>query len=589
MVDLILELAGVTPTGSAERHDSPTDSPTDSSTDSSTDSTAEPRARRSRGRAEGTSIRPESPTEPESLTDTETETESGPRTGGFVTDRSRNGRDARNPAPRDRSESGDRGSAGRGNPDRSGSGERSERNDRSRNDRSNDRGDRPDRGTTDPANQVSPVSGVSQGGPGDPNQGAPVDRDNQGEGDAGNRRRRRRGRDRERGDRPETDQPYQGEPVEVAGLLDLRDEGYGFLRLKGFLPSKDDVYISVKQARQFALRKGDHLTGTARPAARNEKNPAMLHIDTVGGLDPEQAKARPRFEDLAPQFPVERLHLETPGEPDNLTARIIDLVAPIGKGQRGLIVSPPNAGKTTVLKQIVRSIETNHPDVHLIVLLVDERPEEVTDMRRWVQNGEVAASTFDRPADEHAMVAEMTIERAKRMVEEGRDVVIVLDGLTRLVRAYNLAAVAAGRVVSGSIETVALSAPKQFFGAARNVEDGGSLTILATAMVDSGSATDDVILDEFRGSANLELRLDGRLAGRRIYPAIDVIGSSTRHDELLVEAKQLPAVAKLRQDLAAAAAAGDAGDALEQLIGQLGSFKTNDLLLANRAKARSGR
>ena len=598
MVDLILELAGVTPASSPE----PSAAEPHGSTSDSTPP-AGPRARRSRGRAAADA----SPARSESSSDlsarvsgsssgddaeatSETETESGPRTGGFVTDRSRNGRDARNPASRDRSESGDRGSAGRDNSDRAssdraGSGERSERNDRSRNDRGNDRGERTERGTTEPANQVSPAS---QGGPGDPNQSAPADRDNQGEGDAGNRRRRRRGRDRERGDRPETDQPYQGEPVEVAGLLDLRDEGYGFLRLKGFLPSKDDVYISVKQARQFALRKGDHLTGTARPAARNEKNPAMLHIDTVGGLDPEQAKARPRFEDLAPQFPVDRLRLETPGEPDNLTARIVDLVAPIGKGQRGLIVSPPNAGKTTVMKQIVRSIETNNPDVHLIVLLVDERPEEVTDMRRWVQNGEVAASTFDRPADEHAMVAELTIERAKRMVEEGQDVVIVLDGLTRLVRAYNLAAVAAGRVVSGRVETVALSAPKQFFGAARNVEDGGSLTILATALVDSGSATDDVILDEFRGSANLELRLDGRLAGRRIYPAIDVVGSSTRHDELLVDAELLPAVTKLRQDLAAAAD-GDDGAALEQLIGQLAAFKTNDLLLADRAKARSGR
>jgi transcription termination factor Rho len=568
MVDLILELAGVTPASGSASPDS------SGSSGSSDDSPAvEPQARRSRGRAAAEV--PPSPSDTDVASAVgETETASEASRGGFVTDRSRNGRDGRNPIPRERNESGDRNSAGRSNQNQAGSGDRPPRNDRT------ERGatDRTERGATDPANQVSSTSSSRQGGPGDPNQALPVDRDGQGDGDAGNRRRRRRGRDRERGDRPETDQPFQGEPVEVAGLLDLRDEGYGFLRLKGYLPSKDDVYISVKQARQFALRKGDHLTGTARPAARNEKNPAMLHIDTVGGLDPEQAKARPRFDDLIPQFPDERLRLEVTSEPTNLTARIIDLVAPIGKGQRGLIVSPPNAGKTTVLKQIIRSIESNNPEVHLIVLLVDERPEEVTDMRRWVQNGEVAASTFDRPSDEHTMMAELTIERAKRMVEDGRDVVIILDGLTRLVRAYNLAATAGGRIVAGGVDSSALYPPKKFFGAAANIEEGGSLTILATALVDTGSATDDVILEELGGTANMVLRLDGVLAAQRIYPAVDLAASSTRHDELLVDAKQLPALATLRE-----------GDGIEQLIGRLGSFKTNDLFLADRAKARPSR
>ncbi|HEY5154184.1 MAG TPA: transcription termination factor Rho [Acidimicrobiales bacterium] len=405
------------------------------------------------------------------------------------------------------------------------------------------------------------------------------------DGESGNRRRRRRGRDRERGERPDQEQPFQGEPVEVEGLLDLRDEGYGFLRLKGYLPSKDDVYISVKQARQFALRKGDRLTGAARPAGRNEKNPALLRIDTVNGVDPEQAKARPRFEDLTPLFPDERLNLEVAGDQHNMTARIVDLVSPIGKGQRGLIVSPPKAGKTTVMKQIAKSIETNNPEVHLIVLLVDERPEEVTDMKRWV-SGEVAASTFDRPAEEHTMVAELVIERAKRMVEEGQDVVIILDGITRLARAYNLAAPATGRIMSGGIDTGALYPPKKFFGAARNIEEGGSLTILATALVETGSRMDEVIFEEFKGTGNMELRLDRKLAERRIYPAIDVEASSTRHEELLFEPKQLQMVWKLRRVLSGLGEGGG-GAGLEMLIDRLASFKSNNEFLAEVAKAPS--
>ncbi|MEJ5254849.1 MAG: transcription termination factor Rho [Acidimicrobiales bacterium] len=415
---------------------------------------------------------------------------------------------------------------------------------------------------------------------------------NRGEGqrdepEPGNRRRRRRGRDRDRdrdrGERPE--EQWQGEPVEVEGYLDLRDEGYGFLRLKGYLPSKDDVYVSVKQVRQFGLRKGDRVKGAARPAGRNEKNPALLRIDQVNGLDPELARQRPRFEDLTPLFPDEKLRLETPDDPTNMTARIIDLIAPIGKGQRGLIVSPPKAGKTTIMKQIARSIETNNPEVHLIVLLVDERPEEVTDMRRWVR-GEVAASTFDRPSDEHTMVAELTIERAKRMVEEGKDVVIILDGITRLARAYNLAAPATGRIMSGGIDTGALYPPKKFFGAARNIEEGGSLTILATALVETGSKMDEVIFEEFKGTGNMELRLDRKLAERRIYPAIDVDGSSTRHEELLFDRKQLQMVWKLRRVLSGLSEGGS-GAGLEMLIDRLSSFRTNDEFLAEVAKAPS--
>ena len=306
-----------------------------------------------------------------------------------------------------------------------------------------------------------------------------------GNAEPGNRRNRRHRRGHERGERSErdlqggSDAPYQGELIECRGLLDLRDEGYGFLRSEGYLPSPKDVYVSISQARKFALRKGDAIEGAFRPAGSNEKYPALIRIDTVAGMDPEAARERRRFEDLTPLFPDEKLALEQPGDKDNLTARIVDLLSPIGKGQRGLIVSPPKAGKTTVMKQIAHSIEANNPEVHLMVLLVDERPEEVTDMRRSVK-GEVIASTFDRPSDEHTHVAELAIERAKRLVEMGKDVVIILDGITRLARAYNISAPASGRIMSGGVDSAALYPPKKFFGAARNIEEGGSLTILAT-------------------------------------------------------------------------------------------------------------
>ena len=408
-----------------------------------------------------------------------------------------------------------------------------------------------------------------------------------GDNEPGNRRRRRRGR---RGkDEQGPAEEFSGEPVAVEGLLDLRDEGYGFLRVRGYLPSKDDIYVSVKQVRQFGLRKGDHVTGASRPAMRNEKNPALLRIDKVNGVDPDQARGRRRFEDLTPLFPDEKLRLETASDPTNMTARIVDLISPIGKGQRGLIVSPPKAGKTAIVKQVARSIETNNPEVKLMVLLVDERPEEVTDMRRWLRGpcSEVVASTFDRPAEEHTQVAELTIERAKRLVEDGQDVCIILDGITRLARAYNLAAPATGRIMSGGVDSGALYPPKKFFGAARNIEEGGSLTILATALIETGSKMDEVIFEEFKGTGNMELRLDRRLAERRVYPAIAVDASSTRHEELLFDRKQLDLVWALRRVLSGLSSSdGGNAAALELLIDRMKTFRTNDEFLSEVAKNR---
>ena len=434
-----------------------------------------------------------------------------------------------------------------------------------------------------PQNQNRNNQGNNQG-----NNNSPGNSNQFDGGDAGNRRsRRRRGRERVPGGELQgggaQEQPYSGEMVEVKGMLDLRDEGYGFLRCDGYLPSTKDVYVSISQARRFALRKGDYVEGACRPASNNEKYPALLRIDTVSGLDPEEARNRPRFEDLTPLFPDSRLLLEMDGDKDNLTARIVDLISPIGKGQRGLIVSPPKAGKTTVMKQIAHSIEANNPDVHLMVLLVDERPEEVTDMRRSVR-GEVIASTFDRPADEHTQVAELTIERAKRLVEVGKDVVIILDGITRLARAYNLAAPATGRIMSGGVDSGALYPPKKFFGAARNIEEGGSLTVLASALVETWSKMDEVIFEEFKGTGNMELRLDRRLSERRLYPAIDVNGSSTRHEELLFERGQLQQVWKLRRVLNALASDGKDAAGLELLMDKIRTTHSNDEFLAEIAK-----
>jgi len=427
-------------------------------------------------------------------------------------------------------------------------------------------------------------SGLVPGQPGT----AHVDR-SRFEGEPGNRRNRRR-RGRDRSDRVDRDlqgqggeQQYSGEPIPVKGFLDLRDEGYGFLRTRGFLASTSDVYVSISQVRRFALRKGDEVEGACRPAGSNEKYPALLRIDTVSGLTPDEARTRSKFEDLTPLFPDQKLRLEVPGDPANVTARIVDLISPIGKGQRGLIVSPPKAGKTTVLKQIAHSIESNNPEVHLMVLLVDERPEEVTDMRRSVK-GEVIASTFDRPSEEHTQVAELAMERARRLVELGRDVVIVLDGITRLARAYNLAQPASGRIMSGGIDTGALYPPKKFFGSARNIEEGGSLTILATALVETGSRMDEVIFEEFKGTGNMELRLDRKLSERRLYPALDVNASSTRHEELLFDRNQLQQVWKLRRVLNALGNEGSEAAGLQLLMDKIKTTKSNDEFLAEIAK-----
>jgi transcription termination factor Rho len=435
------------------------------------------------------------------------------------------------------------------------------------------------------------ASGGQQGSRQGAGQASPSQLGDDGESRSRRRRRRRKGGSRG-AEGPQGDdvtvierdtEAVSNEPVEVAGYLDMRDEGYGFLRVKGYLPSRDDSYIPVKLARQYGLRKGDQVTGLSRPAGRNEKNPALLEIHTVNGGDPEDAKRRPRFEDLTALFPDEKLRLEDPSDPTNMTARIIDLISPIGKGQRGLIVSPPKAGKTFVVKTIAKSIELNNPEVRLIILLVDERPEEVTDMKRNVR-GEVISSTFDRPSDEHTHVAELAIEKAKRLVEQGEDVVVILDGITRLSRAYNLAAPASGRILSGGIDAGALYPPKKFFGAARNVEEGGSLTILATALVETNSRMDEAIFEEFKGTGNMELRLDRKLAERRIYPAIDVDASSTRHEELLFDRKQLQMVWKLRRVLSGLAADGNAAPGLELLIDRLKTFRTNDEFLNEIAK-----
>ncbi len=422
-------------------------------------------------------------------------------------------------------------------------------------------------------------TGTSDTGSGDGDD----DRQQFGDGNRRGRRRRRGRGGQEQGGVEARPVEYQGEPIAVQGLLDLRDEGYGFLRSGGYLPAQKDVYISASQVRRFALRKGDFVQGTSRPQASNEKYPALLRVDDINGMTPDDARSRPKFEDLTPLFPDSRLRLELAAEPHEITGRIVDLISPIGKGQRGLIVSPPKAGKTTILKQLVYAIERNNPEVHLMVLLVDERPEEVTDMKRHVLRGEVVASTFDRPADEHTQVAELAIERAKRLVELGTDVVIVLDGITRLARAYNLSAPTSGRIMSGGVDSTALYPPKKFFGAARNIEEGGSLTIIATALIETGSRMDEVIFEEFKGTGNMELRLDRRLAERRIYPSIDVEASSTRHEELLFDRQQLQQVWKLRRVLNAL----EEGKGLELLIDKIRTTKSNDEFLSELAKAPS--
>ena len=415
--------------------------------------------------------------------------------------------------------------------------------------------------------------------------------DGEQEGEGSSRRRRRRRR-KNRGETPNGDRVEPGrdrpelaadafgqEPVEVAGYLDLRDEGYGFLRLSGYLASRDDSYVPVKLARQYGLRKGDHVTGLSRPPGRNEKNPAMLEVHTVNGIDPDEARNRPRFDDLTAVFPTERLVLDDPTDPANVAARAIDLLAPVGKGQRAIVSSAPKVGRSTVLTAIASAIEHNHPDVTLIVLLVDERPEDVTAVRNALQC-EVVSSTFDRPSDEHTHLAEMVVERAKRLVESGDDVVMVLDGITRLGRAYNLSVQPSGRTLASGIDAHALLPLKRLFGAGRATAEAGSLTIITTAQVESNSRIDEAIFDEVRSASSMEVRLDRLLAERRLYPAVDAAVTGSQHEELLFTPAELGQVWALRRAMADASARGGAHLGLELLLSRIAATSSNAALLA---------
>ncbi|MGW4160197.1 transcription termination factor Rho [Streptomyces sp. NPDC004788] len=477
------------------------------------------------------------------------------------------------------------GAEGRGRRDRGERGERGDRRDRrDRQDRQRDRkGDEQQGGGQ--GGQRQQRQGGQQGPQG--GQQGPQDEDDF---EGGRRGRRGRYRDR-RGRRGRDEFAGGGEPqvseddvlIPVAGILDILDN-YAFIRTSGYLPGPNDVYVSLAQVRKSGLRKGDHVTGAVRQpkeGERREKFNALVRLDSVNGMAPESGRGRPEFNKLTPLYPQDRLRLET--DPGVLTTRIIDLVSPIGKGQRGLIVAPPKTGKTMIMQAIANAITHNNPECHLMVVLVDERPEEVTDMQRSVK-GEVISSTFDRPAEDHTTVAELAIERAKRLVELGHDVVVLLDSITRLGRAYNLAAPASGRILSGGVDSTALYPPKRFFGAARNIEDGGSLTILATALVDTGSRMDEVIFEEFKGTGNMELKLDRKLADKRIFPAVDVDASGTRKEEILLGSDELAITWKLRRVLHAL----DQQQAIELLLDKLKQTKSNGEFLLQIQKTTPG-
>ncbi|EDX22183.1 transcription termination factor Rho [Streptomyces sp. Mg1] len=497
---------------------------------------------------------------------------------------------------------------GRGRRDRQGRGERGERGERGDRQSRRERGAKADdQGGQGQGGQGQAGQGQGQGQGGRQDRADRADRqqqggrqgqqsrqDRQGPQDNGPQddfdedgRRGRRGRYRDRRGRRGRDEFAPNEPqvadddvlIPVAGILDILDN-YAFIRTSGYLPGPNDVYVSLAQVRKAGLRKGDHTTGAVRQpkdGERREKFNALVRLDSVNGMAPESGRGRPEFQKLTPLYPQDRLRLET--DPGVLTTRIIDLVSPIGKGQRGLIVAPPKTGKTMIMQAIANAITTNNPECHLMVVLVDERPEEVTDMQRSVK-GEVISSTFDRPAEDHTTVAELAIERAKRLVELGHDVVVLLDSITRLGRAYNLAAPASGRILSGGVDSTALYPPKRFFGAARNIEDGGSLTILATALVDTGSRMDEVIFEEFKGTGNMELKLDRKLADKRIFPAVDVDPSGTRKEEILLNAEELAIVWKLRRVLHAL----DSQQAIELLLDKMKQTKSNAEFLMQIAK-----
>jgi transcription termination factor Rho len=392
---------------------------------------------------------------------------------------------------------------------------------------------------------------------------------------------RRDGRRDGRQERGERQDGRQQEGQGQSGILDVLPDGFGFLRTNGYSQGKGDVYVSTSQIKRFNLRRGDHVVGQIRPARDGEKYPALVRIESVNGKEPQKGRYRTNFDDLTPLYPMERLRLEW--KPNDIAPRVIDLVAPIGKGQRGLVVSPPKAGKTTILKQLAQSIAANYPDAKLFVLLTDERPEEVTDWERSVEEATVVSSTFDQPADNHIAVAELVLERVKRLVEEGEDVVVLLDGITRLSRAYNLAAPASGRILSGGVDSAALYPPKKFFGAARNIENGGSLTILATALIETGSRMDEVIFEEFKGTGNMELRLDRKMANKRVYPAINIEDSGTRKEELLMEPAEAQRVWQVRNILNAL----DSSQKIELLIQKLKETRTNAEFLRELQRVRS--
>ncbi|MER5734320.1 MULTISPECIES: transcription termination factor Rho [unclassified Streptomyces] len=470
---------------------------------------------------------------------------------------------------------------------------RTRRDRRDRRDRQRERGKGDDQQQGGGQRKDQQRQGQGQGqqqGQGQRPQGGGLPQDDDDDFDGGRRGRRGRYRDR-RGRRGRDEFAAAGEPqvsdddvlIPVAGILDILDN-YAFIRTSGYLPGPNDVYVSLAQVRKSGLRKGDHLTGAVRQpkeGERREKFNALVRLDSVNGMAPDSGRGRPEFNKLTPLYPQDRLRLES--DPGVLTTRIIDLVSPIGKGQRGLIVAPPKTGKTMIMQAIANAITHNNPECHLMVVLVDERPEEVTDMQRSVK-GEVISSTFDRPAEDHTTVAELAIERAKRLVELGHDVVVLLDSITRLGRAYNLAAPASGRILSGGVDSTALYPPKRFFGAARNIEDGGSLTILATALVDTGSRMDEVIFEEFKGTGNMELKLDRKLADKRIFPAVDVDASGTRKEEILLGSDELAITWKLRRVLHAL----DQQQAIELLLDKLKQTKSNAEFLLQIQKTTPG-
>ncbi|MBF0807601.1 transcription termination factor Rho [Rothia nasimurium] len=459
------------------------------------------------------------------------------------------------------------------------------RNRRDRNDRDNrqDRGDKQDRDNRDRGSKNDRDNRAERNDRQN-NNGPDEDRRN----NRKNRRDRQAERRERRNNRRDDYEPEISEDdvlIPVAGVLDVLDN-YAFVRTSGYLPGTNDVYVSLAQVKRYGLRKGDAVVGTIRAPREGDNNNrqkfnALVQLTSINGLTPEESKGRREFNKLTPLYPKERLRLET--EPKKLGTRVIDLIAPIGKGQRGLIVAPPKAGKTLMLQSIANAITTNNPEVHLMMVLVDERPEEVTDMQRTV-NGEVIASTFDRPADDHTTVAELAIERAKRLVEQGRDVVVLLDSMTRLGRAYNLAAPASGRILSGGVDAAALYPPKKFFGAARNIEEGGSLTILATALVETGSKMDEVIFEEFKGTGNMELRLSRQLADKRIFPAIDLNASSTRREEALLSPDEVKIMWRLRRVLAGM----DQEQSLSVLLSKLRETQSNVEFLLTVAKSGLG-